>query len=294
MPVRYADEATPLARQFYSQAEQLTGSEFHSARDIVRVIADDAERQRWETFQREDGRFTAQKNPSDDLRAKLNAPFGTCVISGGGVVSTGTYLYATKQFFLGLNQYREEIFTGNLESDGEKIVYNGEISARKIIFCEGHLATQNKYYARLSIAPTKGETLHVSIPGFHLHDIINGPVYLAPLGNDLYACGATFNPGKTDEEITAEGREELLRKLKSMIRLPFRAESQFAGVRPAGRDRKPVIGVSPLSENVAIFNGFGSKGVLLAPYLAQVLVNHLESGAEIPHEISTARFNARK
>ena len=84
-----------------------------------------------------------------------------------------------------------------------------------------------------------------------------------------------------------------LEKQGSMIALPFRAESQFAGVRPAGKDRKAMVGLHDLHKNVAIFNGAGGRGVLLSPFFAQLLADHMESGASIPLEIDFARFAMR-
>lgn len=299
-PIRFAKEASSSASNFYTSAEQLLGTKFHSAKNIVRIFGSVEEKANWNNYISQHGSVFATSNQvAPDIAEKINAPFGTGILMGGGAINTGAFLYAVKNYFTDRNLYRDEKFTDNLEFSEEELLYNGEISARTIIFCDGHLATENKYYprlndavgqARLSIAPTKGETLHVSIPGLNVNDIINGPVYLSPLGNDLYDCGATFNPGKSDEEISEAGRDELMSKLRSMIRITFRAESQFAGVRPAGRDRKPMIGVSREQQKLAFFNGFGSKAVLLAPFLAQMLVDHLENGAEIAPEFNVARF----
>lgn len=290
-PTRFAREACPFAGNFYKSAEVLLGTNFHSHKNIVRVFGSAEEKANWANYISDhDAVFATGNKAASETEEKLNAPFGTGILTGGGVVNTGVFIYAVKNYFTERNHYRNEKFTDNLEFTEEELLYNGEISAGRIIFCDGHLASENKYYPRLSIAPTKGETLHVSIPGFGVNDIINGPVYLSPLGNDLYDCGATFSPGKSDEEISEAGRDELIRKLRGMITITFRAESQFAGVRPAGRDRKPVIGVSREQQKVAFFNGFGSKAVLLAPFLAQMLVDHLENGAELAPEISVARF----
>lgn len=291
IPIRFAKEACPFAAGFYKDAEHLLGTSFHSPKNIVRVFGSDEEKASWNNYiSQHDAVFATENQATPDVADKLNAPFGTGILTGGGVVNTGVFIYAVKNYFAERNLYRDEKFTDNLEFSEGELLYNGEVSARAIIFCDGHLALENKYYPRLSIAPTKGETLHVSIPALNVNDIIHGSVYLSPLGNDLYDCGATFNPGKSDEEISEAGRDELINKLQSMMRISFRAESQFAGVRPAGRDRKPLIGVSREQEKLAFFNGFGSKAVLLAPFLAQMLVDHLENGAKIAPEFNVARF----
>ena len=290
-PTRFAREATPLAKTFYKALEAQLDSNFHTDKNIIRVFGSSLEYDQWSAYvSQNDSVFASRSTAPGEITEKLNAPFGTGIITGGGVINTAGYIYAVKKFFADRNLYRDEKFTGNLEFSEEEVLYNGEITAQKVIFCDGHLASFNKYYPRLSIAPTKGETLHVFIPELKSNDVINGPVYLSPLGNDLYDCGATFNPGKADEEVTETGRDELISKLQKMICVTFRAESQFSGVRPAGRDRKPVIGVSREERKIAFFNGFGSKAVLLSPFLAQMLADHLESGTEILPEVSISRF----
>ena len=48
-----------------------------------------------------------------------------------------------------------------------------------------------------------------------------------------------------------------------------------------GRDS----GRHPLQENLAIFNGLGSKGVLYAPGAAERLASHLSEGTEIEEDL---------
>jgi len=66
--------------------------------------------------------------------------------------------------------------------------------------------------------------------------------------------------------------------------------AQRAGIRPAGRDKKPVLGKMREFENVYAFNGLGSKGVMQAPLLAQLLWSHVHEGLPLPSEVDIARF----
>lgn len=295
-PTWNAGAAVPTAKSFYTTAERITGRQFHASRDIVRIFSDEDERTRWKDYlTKQPHAFASEKIASEEIRKNINAPFGTGVVTGGGVINTGEFLFGVREYFSARNEYRDEIFHMELlDVQDDFVEYEGRIKAKKIVFARGHLDAENHFFPGRIIVPSKGETIHVSIPGLNLKETLNGLVYLTPMGDDLYSCGATFAPGKSDEQNTTSARQELLGKLEKMICLPYREESQFAGVRPAGRDRKPVLGISKANENVAIFNGFGGKGVLLAPYLAQLLVNHMENGAELPAEISLARFVQHK
>ena len=294
MPVWKAEEAASMASRFYAEAEQVTGVPFHVSTPIVRVFQSEKEAAEWGAYITFPGARFAQSPDDAGRRGAVITPYGSGMLSGGGVVNTERLISATRTLFDNQGYYINEHFDHPALIVGDNGVQYRSVEARKIIFCEGHLASGNSFFPERSIVPTKGELIHISVPGLNESSVINGPVYLAPLGNDEYVCGATFNPGRSDEEKTAQGRDELLTKLRTFVDLPCTVIRHLAGVRPAGRDRKPVIGLSSGSHNVAIFNGFGSKGVLMAPYLAQLLVNHVENQAEIPAEINIRRFGKGK
>lgn len=293
--VNHAEKALPLAEAFYTRAEHVTHMKFHRKSDIVRVFSGEEERNQWNGFVvSQTADFASDGKAADELVSKIKAPYGTGIVKRGGVLDTGMYMYAVRNYLQQRNAFREEWFDASFcEFTREGLHYADLFSAERVIFCEGHLGNTNAIHQEIPLTPTKGEVIHVSIPGLNAQEVINGPVYLAPLGNDLYVCGATFNPGKNDEHISQEGKNELADKLQAMISLPFRIESQFAGVRPAGKDRKPLIGVNTQNDRIAYMNGTGSKGVLYAPMLAKMLADHLESGSEIPSELDIRRFAKR-
>ena len=62
----------------------------------------------------------------------------------------------------------------------------------------------------------------------------------------------------------------------------------WAGVRPAAKDRRPILGRT--NEHEAVFTGLGSRGALLAPWCAAHLLEHVTKGAPIDPEVDAARF----
>ena len=59
-------------------------------------------------------------------------------------------------------------------------------------------------------------------------------------------------------------------------------------MRPIVRNSQPVIGWHRERENLAIFNGLGSKGVMYAPGVARELAEHLCSQRDIDPELDVA------
>jgi glycine/D-amino acid oxidase-like deaminating enzyme len=104
--------------------------------------------------------------------------------------------------------------------------------------------------------------------------------------------GATYRWPPFVTGITEEGRAELSQRLAGMTDRPFVVLEQRAGVRPTVRDRKPLIGMHPALPVMSILNGFGSKGVMLAPRLAAHFADVLEGGAELWPEVNILRYHA--
>ena len=65
--------------------------------------------------------------------------------------------------------------------------------------------------------------------------------------------------------------------------------AQQAGIRPSTKDRRPFIGIHPTQPAIGIFGGMGTKGVSLAPYLAEQFARHLLDGEDLEPEANISR-----
>jgi len=63
-----------------------------------------------------------------------------------------------------------------------------------------------------------------------------------------------------------------------------------AGVRPTVKDRKPLVGQHPNYKNLFVLNGFGSHGIMIAPWAAAQLFGCIEKGEELLPEVDINRF----
>ena len=114
-----------------------------------------------------------------------------------------------------------------------------------------------------------------------------------PLGNNLYKAGATYDHQDKSQEITSAAREKLVKELKKLIKCDFEVVDQVAGIRPAVSDRKPLVGSHPEIPNMYCCNGFGSRGVLIAPNMAEALLNHIENRELLDPAIDLGRFTKK-
>jgi len=138
------------------------------------------------------------------------------------------------------------------------------------------------------LVPVRGEGLTVRIPGLRLKHVVHRGVFILPVGDDRYRVGSTFAWDNVWSGPTEEARRWLLDKLERIVSRPVVVEEHWAGVRPASRDRRPVLG--RLGAQEAILNGLGARGVLLAPWSALHLAAHLFDDAPLDPEVDVRRF----
>ena len=112
-----------------------------------------------------------------------------------------------------------------------------------------------------------------------------------PLENEFYWVGATYDNSDKKNRPTQLKRRSLIEKLESIIMIPYEVAEHNAGIRPSTIDRRPIIGSHPNYKNIYVFNGLGSRGILLAPTLSSWLYNHIYKSLTISQEVDIKRFN---
>ncbi len=173
----------------------------------------------------------------------------------------------------------------------DKYVYWKNLSAEKIIFCRGYKDAENALFPSNSFYLTKGELIEIEAKQLCEDYIINKNLFILPIGNKRFKVGATYEWDTINEETSEAGKSELLTKLDKLIDTDYTVLNQWAGVRPTVKDRRPILGIHPHNDRLAIFNGLGTKGVMLAPYFSEQMLNLLENPqTEIDKEVKLDRF----
>ena len=162
-------------------------------------------------------------------------------------------------------------------------------SSSKIIFCEGSHVFKNKYFNWLPIKPAKGEVITIECPGLNMDYILKKNIFILPLGEDKYEVGATYEWKELTWETTEKGRSILVEKLKTLLPFPFKVIDQRAGIRPTSYDRRIIMGEHPIHKGLHVFNGLGTKGVMLAPLAVKEFCNHLVHGVALNPEMDVHR-----
>ena len=269
------DQVLPVMTNSYLRLEEELGEQFLFPMDIVKPLVED-ESKMWEKriFEGDFSEYMEDKNDGRLLKGLKDFDiFGK--ITKSGHVDLSKLLSKLRDFF----KERDLLIESNFEYKdlgfiNGNITWQG-ITARTIVFCEGYHGAKNPYFKNIAFRPTKGELLEIECEGLAEDHIINKNLFVLPLGNHRFKVGATYNWKDQNEEVTTEAKNDLLSRLDKIIDVPYTVHNQWAGIRPTISDRRPVLGVHPHHEGIAIFNGLGTKGVMLAPYFAKEMIQFL-------------------
>lgn len=176
-----------------------------------------------------------------------------------------------------------------LSFDQSHIRY-GNITAEKVIFCNGTDAFNLPFFSKLPHAANKGEVLIAEIPGLPATNIFKQSLSIVPWNNGLFWVGSTYEWNFNDTSTTERFRKKTEEQLNYWLKIPFRVVDHLASVRPATLERRPFVGFHPAHPSVGIFNGMGTKGCSLAPYFAHELTQHLVNNAPLTPETDIKRF----
>lgn len=157
-----------------------------------------------------------------------------------------------------------------------------------VVLCEGAAARWNPLCADLPWQLAKGEAIWVRfetpIPQLP-RNLLKKQILVAPVGEGLYWCGSPYTWQFEDDRPSAEGRAFIEEHLRDMVDVPYEVVRHAAAIRPTVKHRRPLLGRLPGEDRIAIFNGLGTKGALLAPFWAEHLAEHLLEGVELDREV---------
>ena len=289
-----AKEQLEMALPFYKDLEQKLGVKLDHKIPVLRKFASVEEQNLWfEAADRPGLDHFLSTNIVENKNPGIDAPFGYGEVKYTGRIDTRALLTSYASYLTQKGLLEQESFDfDRFEPLGEHIAYKS-ILYKQIVFASGYGLKNNPFFNYLPLNGTKGELLTIKAPTYKEDNIIKSSVFTVPYGGDLYLVGATYKWKDKTNIPTEEAKTELLEKLRTFLKCDFEVVDHMAGIRPTVADRRPLIGQHPEHKNLYVLNGFGSRGVMIAPYASKQLFNYIERGKALDPEINIERFTKK-
>lgn len=288
-----ADELIPELKTFYQDIEKTLQTDLITEREIIKPLSEQNEIDFWKKKAESDNPFLGKEIKHDFMLSEHDSIKTYSKVYQSGNLNIPEYLTKSKAHFMKYGPYLEEELDYELLEIADSEVRYKNIQAERIVFCEGHLISRNPYFNWLPMKPAKGEVLTIKCEELKLEkDIFNKNFFIMPLGKHFYKVGATYEWNELNDLPTEKAKADLTEKLKAVLHIPFDIIHHQAGVRPSVIDRRPVMGYSKLHQHVLIFNGLGTKGVMLAPFFAQHFADFLLNEKPLYPEVDISRFDS--
>lgn len=282
--VKDAELFMPTMLNFYENLESLLNVTLLKDANLHHIFNDNAQINHW-CEQSSKHPFSAylDKISSENLE-NLKAPFGLGKLKNIYWLDTNNLMDAWRSFSL-----KQDILIHSKVSNFSINALRSKYRFDKAIICTGHLSKNQYPILQHAFSLTRGEVLEIETSGFAIkNQAYHKGVFMLPLGNNRYKVGATYAWDNLQDQITTEGRSKLQSELDKFLKAPYKVLKHEAGVRPNTKDRKALLG--EIEEDLYLFNGLGSRGALMAPYLSNILLEHLEHGKVIPLQWNVKRF----
>ncbi len=285
-----ADKLLPIMKKTYQGLENRLQQNFLFDKRILKPLSEQ-EKALW-MERKQQAAFSPyietifDESPVEHLKA-ANA-YG--LVSQAAYLDLRLFLSAAERFFREKNLLLDEHL--ELEViDGQVNSFFKNFSCTNVVFCEGYHLINNSLFEMVKLKPVKGEVLEIYAPELSEDYILNKKVFVLPIGYKRFKVGSTYDWNDLSEDTSIAGKASILERLNNLVSTEYMLLNHQAGVRPTVIDRRPVLGKHPKLNGVFVFNGLGTKGVMLAPYFAKEMIRVLsERNYSLVEDVDIQRF----
>ena len=287
-----ADDFMPFLNDFYTEIEEKLDVTILYKKEIARLFSSFEDQNNWDVKSTKEGysKYLTDKQIPNLDKNVVEQKFGHGVVSGSGHLDIKVWLEAHKNHFISKQSYTfKEVNKADIELTENGVILHG-VEATRLIFAQGFRGIFNDYFNYLPLKTTKGELVKIKVPALDTENVINKNMFVLPKGNNEYLAGSTYGWNDYSTNTTEEAKTDLFERISAFIKTDFTLVEQTAGVRPTVLDRRPLIGIHPEHKQLSIFNGLGTKGVMIAPFYGNQFINHLTENTPLDEEVDIKRF----
>lgn len=282
-----ADELVAVLQPFYRDLGDFLGEQVLFDRDILRVFPhEEAKKEFLEKSQTKGmSRYMSMGNDGD-----YSSPHGHGIVKEGGYLALGRALDLFSKACRSAGLLVQESFeeSSALWKEGK-----WEVQGRRfdcIVNCTGTHVEQSSWWDFLPLRKTKGELLRIKSASTDLPGIVNNGKFTFQIQDGSYLCGSTYDWKDGSLDKTEHGFREIMDKVSKVLAKDLEVAEHRVGIRPTVIDRRPILGKHPEIEGLAVFNGLGARGVMLAPYFSAEMASHLIDKNPLSKEVDLMRF----
>ena len=283
------EDLLPFALQEYTSLGKQLGISLVKECSVLDFHPSDQMKEAFEKRLQEEQEYLHKTNELD-WKATFNFHFGVGEISPCLLIDICSMLSNYRVELRKQNMIVEETFDPHFLAVGERNITYKNLTANKIIFCDGVNGIDNPFFKNLPYSPNKGEAIIARIPDLDDRYIYKQGLSIVPWKDDLFWIGSTYEWNFIDALPTPAFKDKVTNFLGYFLKVPFEITAHIASVRPANMERRPFAGLHPKLSNVGVLNGMGTKGCSLAPFFAKQLSDLLVEGKPISPEADVKRF----
>lgn len=149
----------------------------------------------------------------------------------------------------------------------------------QIVFCEGLRVRQNPFFQHLNFTKNRGDYLLLQIPGLPADYVYHYGLRLVPEATGHFWYGSNYQWQYSNLHPDEVWKAKALDRLKHWLKLPFRVLHHGVAERPTRAGQLPVLEQHPDQPGMYCFNGLGTKGFALGPYLARHMAGLMRAEA---------------
>lgn len=270
----------------YRYFEKLLDGKYLYPRKIIRAIPSVGDQNNWDarSLSKEGQKYMTSNFDFSDFEGLVEEKLNYGMVTGYQL-KIADLVKDFRTYLQGDDLVVTEIFDFDKFTIEDHFVNYGALQARHAIFCEGYKVINNPFFSHLPFSPAKGELLLVKIPQLDSKHLLKDQIFIAPQSENIYWVGATYGWDHFTDIPTQEKRAWLINALEKVLKVPYEIVDHQAGVRPATKYRRPLMGTHKDHKNLHLFNGLGTKGSSLGPYWSKHFIEYLEDSKELSSEV---------
>ncbi|MCO6495627.1 MAG: FAD-binding oxidoreductase [Bacteroidetes bacterium] len=271
-----AEELFAHFNDFYTKIEKILDTSFFHPMPLLHLCKDIEEQNDWDVLAGTDKTAKWAEPYFGAIPSYIHSTFGCFLVKKTGWVDLLLFLGKFKNLMISESRYIVDspMIGKDITSENDGFLYRN-MKFDRVFLCRGEFEREQPDFAHLPYNPVKGQLFNIETDFDLEPTIFHKQVFMLPTGKRTAIVGSTYTWNKMDYEVESKDTEFLKERLDDFLLGNYKITQVKAGVRPAFHYGRPMFAEHKEIKELYVLNGMGSKGVTLAPYFAEQLLNSI-------------------